>query len=78
MPYKEVNGKTLFYVWKPAKDDGDLKDPRLTLVFIHGLGSSSSFYAPLIPGLAAAGFSCLAIDTYGMFKNRLVVALANY
>ncbi|RFU26923.1 hypothetical protein B7463_g9430, partial [Scytalidium lignicola] len=36
-----------------------------TLLFIHGLGSSSSFYATIIPHLVALGLSCLALDTNG-------------
>ena len=59
MPFARVNDKCLYYfVRSPTRS-------ALTLVFIHGLGSSSSFYATVIPGLVEAGFSCLAIDTHG-------------
>lgn len=59
MPRATINGKEIFYSWKPARQAG------LTLLLIHGLGGSGAFYAPVIPGLVAAGFSCLAMDTYG-------------
>lgn len=59
MPFTEINGKSIFYSWKPASRAG------LTLYFIHGLGASHSYWAPCIPGLVAAGFSCLAIDVPG-------------
>lgn len=60
MPFTEINGKTIFYSWKPASRAG------LTLYFIHGLGSAHSFWSPIIPGLVEAGFSCLAIDVPGL------------
>lgn len=60
MPFKEINGKTIFYSWKPASRAG------LTLYFIHGLGGAHSFWSPIIPGLVEAGFSCLAIDVPGL------------
>lgn len=59
MPFTEINGKKIFYSWKPASRAG------LTLYFIHGLGGAHSFWSPIIPGLVEAGFSCLAIDVPG-------------
>ncbi|KAF3763895.1 putative alpha/beta hydrolase [Cryphonectria parasitica EP155] len=63
MPFTEINGKTLFYSWKPASRAG------LTLYFIHGLGSAHSFWSPVIPDLVDAGFSCLAIDVPGFGQS---------
>lgn len=63
MPFIHIAGKELYYTWSQAKATGE--QPGLTLLFIHGLGSSSSFYATIIPGLLQSGFSCLAVDTYG-------------
>ncbi|KAL2283204.1 hypothetical protein FJTKL_10090 [Diaporthe vaccinii] len=63
MPFTEINGKTIFYSWKPASRAG------LTLYFIHGLGSAHSFWSPIIPGLVEAGFSCLAIDVPGFGQS---------
>ncbi|KAI5310386.1 hypothetical protein KEM55_007677 [Ascosphaera atra] len=40
-------------------------DNTLTLLFIHGLGASSSYYFPLIPSLTKAGHRCVTLDTYG-------------
>lgn len=60
MPFTEINGKKIFYSWKPASRAG------LTLFFIHGLGGAHSFWSPIIPGLVEAGFSCLAIDVPGL------------
>lgn len=64
MPFKEINGKTVFYSWKPASRAG------LTMFFIHGLGGAHSFWSPIIPGLVEAGFSCLAIDVPGACERH--------
>ncbi|KAL1954322.1 hypothetical protein VTO42DRAFT_1396 [Malbranchea cinnamomea] len=37
----------------------------LTLLFIHGLGSSSSYYFPIIPRLSGLGYRCVTLDTHG-------------
>lgn len=58
MPFVRDEDHDLFYTWAPAKGD-------LTLLFIHGLGSSSSFYAPVTSLLLERGYSCLAFDTPG-------------
>lgn len=63
MPFIQTSGKELYYTWSQAKATGER--PGLTLLFLHGLGSSSSFYATIIPRLLETGFSCLAVDTYG-------------
>jgi pimeloyl-ACP methyl ester carboxylesterase len=36
-----------------------------TLLLIHGLGSSSSFYFPIIPTLTSAGHRVITLDTHG-------------
>ncbi|TWU75859.1 hypothetical protein ED733_005449 [Metarhizium rileyi] len=59
MPTLQIDdGQDLYYSWSPA-GDGPI------LLFIHGLGSSNSFYASIIPGLVQRGFSCLAFDIPG-------------
>ncbi|KAJ4423224.1 hypothetical protein N0V82_002085 [Gnomoniopsis sp. IMI 355080] len=63
MPFTDINGKRIFYSWKPASRAG------LTLFFIHGLGGAHSFWSPVIPGLVEAGFSCLAIDVPGFGQS---------
>ncbi|UNI17584.1 hypothetical protein JDV02_003916 [Purpureocillium takamizusanense] len=57
MPSLRVQDQDLFYTWHAAGDP--------VLLFIHGLGSSNSFYAPIIPSLVQQGISCLAFDTPG-------------
>jgi pimeloyl-ACP methyl ester carboxylesterase len=62
MPYAKVNSKLLFYALTPPASSSPLP---LTLLFIHGLGSSSSFYAPILPHFTASGYRCLTLDTHG-------------
>ncbi|KAL7968461.1 Alpha/Beta hydrolase protein [Trichoderma sp. SZMC 28014] len=42
-----------------------------TIILIHGLGSSSSYYAPVIPKLVDAGYRCLALDSHGSALTKL-------
>ena len=66
MPYANVNSKCIFYsLVHPVSPSRATSSSPITLLFIHGLGSSSSFYVPLVPHLAALGYVCLAIDTHG-------------
>lgn len=64
MPYANINSKSLFYTLSASATSTPKPSP-LTLVFIHGLGSSSSFYSPVIPNLTGLGYRCLTLDTYG-------------
>lgn len=57
-----INSKPLYYTLHPASASSPSS---LTLLFLHGLGSTSSFYAPIIPLLASAGHACLTLDTHG-------------
>ncbi|OBT87636.1 hypothetical protein VE02_02713 [Pseudogymnoascus sp. 03VT05] len=62
MPYANVNSKTLFFTLSPSQSS--TASP-LTVLFIHGLGSSSSFFQTLVPTLTSQGYQCLTFDTYG-------------
>lgn len=73
MPFAEVNGKNIFYAHRaPAAETASLG---ITVLMIHGLGSSHSFYLPLIPRLLDAGFSCLAYDTYGTDSDITILTI---
>lgn len=69
MPFAQLSDKKLFYTWRPAKVGS--KQAGTTILFIHGLGSSSSFYETVIPSLVEAGFGCLALDTHGSGLSKL-------
>jgi len=74
MPFIHINGKKLYYVRQPAAGN-EQSDNIISILLIHGLGSSSSFYGPIIPGLVESGFHCLAFDTYG---KREHVSLSSF
>lgn len=59
------DGQDLYYKWDPVTSEGATG---LTVLFIHGLGSSHCFYDPVIRSLKQRGYSCLAFDTPGPFK----------
>ena len=61
MPFLTVNDKELF----TSHVRGTGSDERVTFLCIHGLGSTHSFYSPLVPGLTASGYDVVAYDTYG-------------
>ena len=63
MPFLEVRGKKLFYARVDGK--GQPKGPSPVLVFIHGLGSSHTFYIPVMHQLAESGYTSVALDVYG-------------
>jgi pimeloyl-ACP methyl ester carboxylesterase len=63
MPYAN-DSKYIFYILTPPTLCSN-RHLLLTLVFIHGLGSSSSFYAPVVSYLTAKGNHCLTVDTHG-------------
>ncbi|KAB5576485.1 Alpha/Beta hydrolase protein [Coniochaeta sp. 2T2.1] len=63
MPYARVNNKELFYTI--TAPEASAPKSALALVCIHGLGSASSFYAPITPHLTSLGNTVLAIDTHG-------------
>ncbi|GKU20773.1 unnamed protein product [Fusarium langsethiae] len=69
MPFLNVNGKKLFYARVDAGTEHKTSGP--VLVFVHGLGSSHSFYIPVMHSLATAGYSSVALDVYGSGQSEL-------
>lgn len=63
MPYfKGYQGKQLFFTNNQPET---AQASSVSLLFIHGLGASSSYYFPIIPSLTAKGYRCITMDTYG-------------
>ncbi|CAG9993996.1 unnamed protein product [Clonostachys byssicola] len=60
MPTLRLQDQDVYYRWTPASSEEGF-----TFVFIHGLGSSHSFYETVTPHLIESGHSCLALDTPG-------------
>ncbi|KAJ4006460.1 hypothetical protein NW766_010549 [Fusarium irregulare] len=70
MPFLEVRGKKLFYARVDGKGQPKGRNP--VLVFIHGLGSSHTFYIPVMHQLAESGYNSVALDVYGSAQSQLV------
>ena len=65
MPNIQINGKSLYYsIGKPEHE------AKATVLLIHGLGSSSSYFFPVIPHLAPS-IRCIAIDISGSGLSEL-------
>ncbi|ORY62456.1 3-oxoadipate enol-lactone hydrolase-like protein [Pseudomassariella vexata] len=63
MPFfQAAEGKRFFYTHRQADH---AKDGQLTILMIHGLGSTHAFYGPILPTLVDAGFAYVAYDTHG-------------
>jgi pimeloyl-ACP methyl ester carboxylesterase len=68
MPFVKLSNKSLYYAdIKPHTSSTRDDHGPLTLVFLHGLGSSSSAYFPLVDYFSA--FRCVAIDTHGAARS---------
>ncbi|CAK7206204.1 hypothetical protein SEUCBS139899_008991 [Sporothrix eucalyptigena] len=63
MPFMTISpSQELYYVLRTPQNAAS---SGLTFLFVHGLGSSSSFYATVMPALVEAGHRCLAFDMNG-------------
>lgn len=69
MPFLKLQDRDrqLYYTFTAPQNGASTADKITTIVLIHGLGSSSSYYAPVIPRLVEAGYSCLALDSHGPY-----------
>lgn len=65
MPFVQAGSHSLHY-----SDSHPLDGPAsssLTVIFIHGLGSSQNYYFPILPHLK--NHRCITIDTYGAARS---------
>jgi pimeloyl-ACP methyl ester carboxylesterase len=64
MPFITVNKHTLHYT-----DTLSATPHKAIIIFIHGLGSTQSYFTPIIPHLSA--YRCIIFDTYGAGRSHL-------
>lgn len=64
MPFTLLNNHTLHYTDLPPSTNTNDAPAKLTLIFVHGLGSSQNYYYPILPALTARGFRCVVFDNY--------------
>lgn len=65
MPFFTLKSSHKLYYVLRTPTGQNVKPSGLVYLLIHGLGSSSSFYGPVMPALLDAGHTCLAYDMYG-------------
>lgn len=68
MPFLQIGYKRIYYTDTHPKDG---TKPKETFIFTHGLGSTSSYYFPIIPALSSApnSFRCITYDTTGQGQS---------
>ncbi|KAJ5888231.1 Alpha/beta hydrolase fold-1 [Penicillium taxi] len=66
MPFVKVNNHSLNYA--DSHPDGPPTPTGVTILFIHGLGSSQNYYFPVIPHLTTS-HRCITMDTYGAARS---------
>lgn len=68
MPFLRTGYKRLFYTDSHPQSG---HDPTQTIILTHGLGSTSSYYFPIIPTLTSSphNFRCIAYDTTGQGQS---------
>jgi pimeloyl-ACP methyl ester carboxylesterase len=67
MPYLTVNSHKIHYFdsWDP---NAQLIAPKLSILLIHGLGSTQNYYFPLLPSLNQ--HRCITLDNYGAGRSK--------
>ncbi|EXJ92681.1 hypothetical protein A1O3_01233 [Capronia epimyces CBS 606.96] len=65
MPFANINGHSLLYT--DIAPSGN-QEPKLTLILIHGLGSTQNYFFPIFPYLAA--YRCIVFDNYGAGRSK--------
>lgn len=64
MPFAKIDSKELHYTDSQTASGHS----PLTLIFIHGLGSTQNYYQPILPYLSA--YRCITFDNYGAGRSR--------
>jgi len=65
MPFAKIDGRDLHYT-DYASSSGSAA--ALTIVFVHGLGSTQNYYGPILPYLT--DYRCITFDNYGAGRSK--------
>lgn len=66
MPFATINGHALHYTDIAPLGD---KEPKQTIIFVHGLGSTQNYYFPIFSYLTS--YRCIIFDNYGAGRSKL-------
>lgn len=65
MPFAKIDGRELHYTdYVPSSSSAGA----LTIVFVHGLGSTQNYYGPVLPYLSE--YRCITFDNYGAGRSK--------
>lgn len=71
MPFATINSHELHYTdIAPSSSSGGREVSTVTLLFVHGLGSTQNYYFPIFPYLTS--FRCVIFDNYGAGRSKYV------
>lgn len=71
MPFANIEGRQIHYtVYEPE----NAASPAQTLIFVHGLGSTQNYYAPIVPFLSK--YRCITFDNYAAGRSKYYAELA--
>lgn len=65
MPFAKVEGKDLHYSDYAPVEGGQAP---LTIIFVHGLGSTQNYYQSVLPYLTK--YRCITFDNYGAGRSK--------
>lgn len=65
MPFATVNSHVLHYTDIAPSEN---KTSPVTLIFVHGLGSTQNYYFPIFPYLTS--YRCIIFDNYGAGRSK--------
>ncbi|KAK5442029.1 hypothetical protein LTS15_011076 [Exophiala xenobiotica] len=65
MPFATVNSHALHYTDIAPSEN---KPSPITLIFVHGLGSTQNYYFPVFPYLTS--YRCIIFDNYGAGRSK--------
>lgn len=71
MPFVKIGGRQIHYT---AYSPSTANAQTLTIVFVHGLGSTQNFYGPIIPHLSR--YRCVRFDNYAAGRSGYYSDLA--
>lgn len=77
MPFAKVEGKTLHYTDHPRHDQSTPSASQaapLTIIFVHGLGSTQNFYQPIL-GYFTNFARCITFDNYAAGRSKYLSEL---
>lgn len=65
MPFAKIDGHQIHYAaYAPA----NVNSQTLSIIFIHGLGSTQNFYGPIMPYLHK--YRCITFDNYAAGRSK--------